>query len=212
MTVLLERSIPRTPQQPRRNVTWEEYLALPEGPPYYEFEDGELIMMTRPHGRHQKILMRLVGVLDTHIVADGLGSIWMEIVVQFPHHARGYIPDLVYLVSEHLDRFWERDGRIHGTPDLVVEILSPSTRRRDRTQKMQVYQQAGVPWYWLVEQDDLTIEEFELTARGYLANQLIPPGVPFQPTLFPGLTIDLAALMGETVTDLDAVESEEIDQ
>ena len=73
---------------------------------------------------------------------------------------------------------------------------------------MRVYQQAGVLWYWLIEQADLTIEEFELTPRGYLANQLISPGTLFQPTLFPGLTIDLAELMGEEITDLEN-ESEE---
>lgn len=56
------------------------------------------------------------------------------------------------------------------------------------------------------------IEEFELTERGYLARQLMAPGIPFQPTLFPGLTIDLAALMGETVPDLDEIEPEEPNQ
>lgn len=212
MTALLERPIQRRPPAPMQRITWAEYLALPEGPPYYEFEDGVLIMMTRPHGRHQKILMRLAGVLDHHIELQQIGSIWIEILVKFPHHARGYIPDLVYLASEHLAQFWERDGQIHGTPDMIVEVLSPSTRGRDRTQKMQTYQRAGVPWYWLIEQDDLTIEEFELTERGYLARQLIAPGLPFQPTLFPDLTIDLAALMGETVTDSNETEADEPDQ
>ncbi|MCS7038355.1 MAG: Uma2 family endonuclease [Anaerolineae bacterium] len=172
-----------------------EFLALPEAPPRYEFEEGALIPMPQPHSRHQKILLRLAALLDAHIVAHGLGSLWPEIDVILPGEQRVYAPDLVYLRAEHLDRHHEGDGRIHGAPDLVVEILSPSTRLRDRTTKLEAYQQAGVPWYWLVDQDDLTVEELELTPRGYLLAQVVAPGQLFRPALFPELSLDLAAMV-----------------
>lgn len=209
MTALLERPSQRRAQTPRRTVTWEEFLALPEGPPFYEYEDGELVKMTRPHGRHQEVIAALIAILRPFIMIHKLGRLWPEIGVNLPPRNRLYVPDLAFLKGENVNFYSEQEGRIYGPPDLAVEVLSPSTRNRDRTTKMQTYQQAGVPWYWLVEQDDLTIEEFELTERGYLANQLIAPGKPFQPTLFSGLTIDLVALMGETAPDLDEAESAE---
>lgn len=173
-----------------------EFLALPEAPPRYEFEEGTLIPMPQPHSRHQQILTVLLVTLWSYIRPRRLGRVWPEIDVMLPGEQRVYVPDLVYLRAEHLDRHHEDDGRIHGAPDLVVEILSPSTRLRDRTTKREAYQQAGVPWYWLVDQDDLTIEELELTPRGYLLAQVVAPGQPFHPPLFPELSMDLAALMG----------------
>ncbi len=182
-----------------QRMTLEEFFAIPEGPPKVELEEGELIVTAQPHGRHQTVLMRLAYAIDNHTIQIKLGRIWPEIDVHLPGEARVYVPDLVFLTTEHLDRFSDEDGRIHGMPDLVVEIISPSTERRDRTTKFRVYQQVGVPWYWLIDPDSLIIQENKLTPEGYLVAQSIAPGEAFTPGLFPGLSIDLAALMGETV-------------
>ena len=183
----------------RQRMTLEEFFAIPEGPPYYEFEEGELILMVKPHGRHQEVVLALGAALRSHVVQGKLGRVWPEIEVRLPGQARVYAPDLVFLSTDHLDRYSDTDGRIHGAPDLAVEILSPGTERRDRTTKFRAYQQAGVAWYWLVRPNDLWVEEYRLTPEGYVLAQTVPPGEPFVPGLFPGLTIDLAALMGETV-------------
>ncbi len=193
MTTLAPPWHPAPPAPPQLSLA--EFLALPEAPPRYEFEEGNLILMPQPHSRHQQILTVLLVTLWSYIKAHAIGQIWPEIDVILPGATRVYVPDLVYLQAEHGDRHDEATGRIHGTPDLVVEILSPSTRLRDRTVKREAYQQAGVPWYWLVDQDDLTVEELELTPRGYLLTQVVPPGRSFHPALFPELAIDLAALL-----------------
>jgi Uma2 family endonuclease len=177
-------------------MTLEEFLALPEGPPYYEFEAGVLIPMPRLHARHQRILLALAAFLWPSVETQKLGQIWPEVEVILPRRTHVYVPDLVFLTTEHLVRLRE-DGRIHGAPDLVVEILSPSPHKRDRLTKLNAYRQAGVPWYWLIEPDDLTIEELELTERGYLVAQTVAPGQLFTPTLFPALTIDLNSVLFE---------------
>jgi Uma2 family endonuclease len=187
-----------TPTHPKR-VTLEEFWRIPEGPPNFEFEDGELIPMVSPHGNHQEILSVLLVALRPHIIQNKLGKIWPEIDVHLPNVNRVYIPNLVYLSAANMAIFTQPDGKIHGTPDLVVELLSPSTKRRDRTTKQKVYQKAGVRWYWIVDVDDLTIEELKLTPDGYLIAQSIPRGHKFAPGLFPGLEIDLAELMGAEV-------------
>jgi len=175
-------------------LTLAGFHALPEGPPYYEFECGELIPMNRPHARHQNVLGELLVVLRPHIRAHGLGNIWPEVEVDLTPE-RGYVPDLTFLATENLDRVTD-EGLIARAPDLVIEITSPPTRRRDRVTKLQAYREAGVPWYWIVDPDDLTIEEYRLTREGYLVTQSILSGEEFKPGLFPGPTINLAALLG----------------
>ncbi|HIE53261.1 MAG TPA: Uma2 family endonuclease [Armatimonadetes bacterium] len=183
------------PEEPQRmRMTWEEFRALPEGPPFYEFEDGEVIPVTRPHGRHQQVLKRLLGVLDRHIVRHRLGEVWPEIDVEVGP-GKVYSPDLVFLRREHLSRYSEEEGEIHGPPDLVVEILLPTTRRRDRIRKYQVYGEAGVEWYWLVDPDDLSLEEYQLTPQGYVGRGRVEAGEVFRPGLFPGLEINLQTLL-----------------
>jgi len=185
---------------PGRRMTLEEFFAIPEGPPKVELEEGELIVTAQPSGRHQKVLLRLGALIDGHVTQNELGAVWPEIDVHLPGEARVYVPDLVFLTLEHMDRYSGEDGRIHGVPDLAVEITSPSTERRDRTTKLRTYQDVGVPWYWLVDPDELIIQEYRLTTEGYLLAQSVPPGEAFEPGLFPSLSIDLAALMGETVS------------
>lgn len=184
-----------TPAIIERRWTLAEYLRLPEGPPYYEFEDGELIEMVRPRGKHQEIVGKLFSVIDAHLRVDRLGKVWPEVAVQISA-SRVYIPDLSFLLTANLSRFAD-DVAIQGPPDLVVEVVSPSTAARDRSQKLRAYLQAGVPWYWLVESDSLLITEYRHTADGYLVNQTIAATDECAPALFPGLTFRMAELFGQ---------------
>lgn len=184
-----------TPTLIERRWTIAEYLRLPEGPPYYEFEDGELIEMVRPRGRHQEIIGRLFAALDTYLRQERLGKVWPEVAVQLSP-TRIYIPDLSFLLTANLERFAD-DVAIQGPPDLVVEVVSPSTAARDRSQKLRAYYQAGVPWYWLVESDTLLITEYRHTPEGYLVGQTVSANETFTPGLFSGLSIRVADWFGE---------------
>ena len=187
-----------------RRWTAAEYRRLPEGPPYYELEDGELIEMVRPRGKHQKIIGRLFALLDEFVEREKLGEVWPEVAVQLSP-TRIYIPDLSFLLTENLNRFAE-DVTIQGPPDLAVEIVSPSTAARDRSHKLHTYYQTGVPWYWLVESDPLLITEYRHTAEGYLVSQTAPAADEFAPALFPGLTFRLADLLGLSDEEKDLKE------
>ena len=176
-------------------MTLAEFHALPEGPPYYEFEHGEFIPKNQPTANHQETSGVLFSVIRPHVIANALGRIWPEVEVDLtPGH--GYAPDLTFLATENLDRL-QPEGFIAGAPDLVVEILSPHTARRDRTSKRRAYQAAGVPWLWLVDPDELVIEEYRLTPDGYLLAQSVGPVELFNPGVFVGLSINLAELLGK---------------
>ena len=180
-------------------LTLADFDALPEGPPDYEFEGGGLIDMPRPHPRHQKIIMRLGALLDGHASGATLGAVWPEIDVQLSRR-RVYVPDLVYLSKDHLERYSPDRGRIIGAPDLVVEIVSPASASRDRVAKFNAYREAGVLWYWLLDSQSLAIEEYRLMPEGYLAVARVAAGEVFRPQLFPDLDVNLAELMGEAVS------------
>jgi Uma2 family endonuclease len=188
-------TLPAEPTIIERRWTIAGYLRLPEGPPYCEFEDGELIEWPLRSGRHQRIVGELYSILSNYLDDNPSGDIWLGVLVHLmPAHV--YIPDLSFLLAANLDCFAD-DLMIQGPPDLVVEIVSPLTAIRDCSQKLSTYHRAGVPWYWLVESDTLLITEYRHTPAGYLVNQIAPAAEPFAPALFPGLSFRLADWFGE---------------
>ena len=104
----------------------------------------------------------------------------------------GVQPDLVYVSNERREIL--TDQGVSGAPDLVVEILSPSTRSRDLGIKLRAYQAAGVPNYWIADPRAKTIEERVLGEDGYGPPTVYRVGETFQPALFPGLSIEVARL------------------
>lgn len=174
-------------------MTMGEFQALPEGPPYFEFEQGELIEMPSPTSRHQKIVLVLSHALLSFVTRLGLGDVFMEVDVYLPDD-RGYIPDVTFLSRERLHLHRAEDDKVHGVPDLVVEVLS-SDPARDRVDKFAAYAANGVPWYWIVDPSDYTVEEYHLTPEGYLRTGGVRAGQVFRPRLFPGLELDLRALV-----------------
>jgi Uma2 family endonuclease len=177
-------------------MTKTEFLALPEGPPDFEFEHGELIPMPRPHGRHQEIVTALARVLPVYVAHNRLGRCWVEIDVDLTEDLT-YVPDLVFLTTEHLPRYSEGDGKIHGVPDLVVEVVSRSNPGRDRVTKFNNYLATGVSWYWLIDAESLIQEEYHAEAGRYSRTAAAEAGEVFRPAAFPGLELDLKALLEE---------------
>jgi len=184
------------PSLERRRMTKAEFLTLPEGPPDFEFEHGELIPMPRPHSRHQDIATALARVLQVYVARNQLGRCWVEIDVELNEDLT-YVPDLVFLTTEHLSCHNEKDGRIRGVPDLVIEIVSRSNPGRDRVTKFNNYLAAGVPWYWLIDAESLIQEEYHAEAGRYSRTAAAEVGEIFRPVAFPGLELDLKALLEE---------------
>jgi len=203
--VAVAKSLPVEHEPAPPPFTLEEFFALPEGPPDHEFEEGKLIGVPRPHPRHQAVLRELVAEITIYLRSKPIGTLWPEVDVQISR-SRVYAPDLFFLAAESRERLCQPEGRIMGAPDLVVEIVSPSSASRDRVAKFNAYRQAGVSWYWLVDGESLVVEEFQLTSEGYLAIARVAAGGTFQPQLFPGLQVNLAALLGEPIELADAGE------
>jgi Uma2 family endonuclease len=160
----------------RKVWTLEELHSLPDDGNKYELVRGELFVTPPPTDEHETILARLTRLLDPFVAANGLGFVYRpRAVIQFDESETE--PDL--MVRKPHPR--PREGwQTAPMPTLVVEVLSPSTRRRDRQQKKDLYMDAGVAEYWIVDPEHRTItvvrhDEADRVEREQLT--WTPPGV-----------------------------------
>lgn len=146
-----------------------DYEKLPEGAPF-QLINGELIMNPAPHFFHQELVMRLSTKFFMFVDKKQLGKVVASPVDVYLSETEVYQPDIVYISKERLTIVVE--GRIKGAPDLVVEVLSPSTGFYDLSHKKHVYESSGVKEYWIVYPREEIIEvqenvngEFQQIAR-----------------------------------------------
>lgn len=140
------------PQSSTAPVTWLDAQRMPDDGNRYEVIGGKLYVTPAPSIRHHRITRRLFRALDPLLVKAGRGELfWAPVGVEFPVTGEGVEPDLMFVSAERrgiVGKDW-----IRGAPDLVAEILSPSTARRDRSKKRDLYERHGVPEYWIVDPD-----------------------------------------------------------
>lgn len=180
------------PRAEKKRITYEEYRALPEDGNRYEVVVGELLMTAAPRIQHQNVSANLQFILETFIRANDWGKLYAAPVEVFLGDEDIVEPDLVCV--SHARRDIIKELNIVGAPDLVVEILSPSTSRADRVLKAKAYARHRVPHYWIIDPDAQTIEAFQLEGETYRLVAAHAEDETFEPSLFPGLKIALAEL------------------
>ncbi len=144
--------------------TYEDYLSLEEEK-RYEIIDGELFEMPAPSLRHQKIVGTLYRLLSQHVEEKALGEVYISPVdaVLSPYHV--VQPDIVLVLKENYHIL--KENSIHGSPDLVVEVVSPSTFKRDTEDKRKLYAKYGIKEYWLVFPEERVVEVLTLEGGEY---------------------------------------------
>jgi Uma2 family endonuclease len=130
-----------------RSWTLDEVHRLPDDGNKYELVRGELFVTPPPTDDHETILARLSAVLSPYVRSQGLGLLYHpRSVVRF--EGSEVEPDLmVRRPSPGIKDAWERAPR----PILIVEVFSPTTRRRDQDQKRKLYLDVGIDEYWMVD-------------------------------------------------------------
>ena len=140
--------------RPKRRWTIEELHSLPDDGNKYELIHGELFVTPAPSDNHETAAARLTRLIDRYVEANGLGLVYRPRAVVRIGDDTEVEPDLMVRQPQASRRAsWVGAP----TPILVVEIASPTTRRRDRLHKRNVYAEAGVPEYWMVDSDERTI-------------------------------------------------------
>ena len=138
-------------------ITWQDVQQLPDDGNRYEAIEGELYVTPAPSTRHQRVSLRLTLILHRMLEEAADGELfYAPIGVEFPATEEGVQPDIV-LVTRARRGIIVPEG-IRGAPDLVIEILSPSTANRDRGVKRKLYDRQGVSEYWIVDPDGGVVE------------------------------------------------------
>ena len=153
-----------TSPNPAIKFTYQDYINTPDDK-RYELIDGELILAPAPRRDHQTVEVRLGSRLHLFVDENELGVVYFaprDVVFSDTNIVQ---PDLLFISNErmHIDT----EAEVWGGPDLVVEILSPSTEARDRTVKRALYARHGVNEYWLVDADARTIAVLLLGEQGF---------------------------------------------
>ena len=173
-------------------LTYEDYCALPDDGKRHEILDGELYMTPSPGVAHQRVAGNLFVALRTFVTGRKIGEVFIAPVDVILEATSVVVPDLLFVGRDRAGIVTDRG--IEGAPDLIVEILSPGTERRDRVEKAPLFARHGVTHYWLVDPDARALEAYELAQGGYRRTARLTGAADFGPTLFPGLTIQLASL------------------
>jgi Uma2 family endonuclease len=145
------------PAHPKISYTYEDYLATPEDSSRrHEIVGGELFVTPSPRVRHQQVVTNLAGVLRDLALRHDLGEVLVGPIMVRLADDTITEPDVVFVRADRMGIVHERG--IHGAPDVVVEVLSPSNRSYDRTLKRKRYQAAGVAELWIVDADERTVD------------------------------------------------------
>ena len=140
-----------------QHMTAAEFAALPQGPPYFQLVEGELFFMASPNRLHQDIVGNLLFFIKAHLRAHPeIGRVYMAPSDVKLDDGNVFEPD-VYFVSRQRAGILTVQGA-EGAPDLVAEVLSPSTLRLDREKKREIYFRAGVLELWFVLPEQRRLE------------------------------------------------------
>jgi len=181
-------------QPARRAWTYSDLVALPEDQLRHELIDGEHFVSPSPNTGHQEISKRLFRALDAHVERHHIGEVLFAPFDVKLSLFTVLVPDLVYFTTE---RFARVVNEKHATaaPDLVVEILSPGTRRRDKGRKRAVYDREGVREYWIVDPEARSITVLRRPGADAGLTDVtvltLAKGETLESPLFPGLQIPL---------------------
>ena len=180
--------------EPRRKLDYDFILATPNDGKRYELVDGELFVNPAPSTVHQRVSRRLERQLEDYFHTRRLGEVFNAPfdVILTPHDV--FEPDLLVVG----DPTHTSARGVEKPPLLVVEILSPSTRKVDRGVKFRRYAELGVMHCWIVDPDGKSIECFRAASGAYRPviagegdTQMIHPD-------WDGLVIDLAPLWNQS--------------
>jgi len=166
-------------------MTADEYLSLPDDGCRYEFVDGLVCVSPSPTPRHQQVSLEVCGQILDYLKQHPIGEVIFSIDVRLAEDLV-YRPDVVFVSAEKAAHC---GARITVVPDLVVEVISPDSRRYDHETKKGDYERCGIREYWLVDPEKREFVFYRLEDGGYV--RVSPSGDTFASQIIPGFELDL---------------------
>lgn len=175
--------------------TYEDYLLLPEDGKRHEIIEGEHSVSPAPNRKHQRVVTRLASDLDRWARDQRFGEVYVAPFDVVFSELDIVQPDVLFFSRTNLGVLTEANAQ--GAPDLVVEVLSESTRKRDLTIKRKLYARYGVREYWVVDPELETVTVFRGAGElGKVAELAAEGGDQLESPLLPGLALPLTELFG----------------
>jgi len=173
-------------------LTYREYLQISDERNRHEFIEGEHYVTPSPSKRHQQISMRLSSILHRWVADHSLGEVFTAPYDVVLSETDVVVPDLLFISKSRSSLAHEEN--LMGAPDLVAEILSPSTSKRDLGIKKTLYEKSGVAEYQVIDPDMKRIDLFTLQAGKFTPNARLKTSDALTSLLFPGLQIPLSQI------------------
>lgn len=179
-----------------QKITYQQFreMEFPDDDTFsYELINGELVKKSAPSPIHQLTLRNVTRIVDSFVLSNKLGEVLFAPVDVFLSDYNVLQPDLLF-ISEARKGIISKDG-ILGAPDLVVEIVSPSSVIRDRVEKMKIYQKHQIAEYWLIDPHYRSIEIHQYIAgEGYDLHSWAVGDGEANSFILKGLTLHLQAI------------------
>ncbi len=177
--------------QTSTGLTYEDYLELPDDGKRYEIIDGELFVNPAPNVRHQRLVTFLLVHLYRYFEEHGGGEVFCSPVDVVFDDEDITQPDLLIVKSDRAAILEEKN--IQGAPNIAIEVLSDSSRRKDEILKRKLYERAGVEEYWIVDPAIDLVKIYRRGAAGFerVAEISAETGGAITSPLLPGFSLDV---------------------
>lgn len=180
-----------------RRWTYEELCReLPESNQPTELWDGELTMSPSPSYRHQRVAFQFQQLLEDWARRNKAGEAIGAPIDMILSPRRVTQPDVAFISKERLSI---RDNAINGPVDLAAEVISPTSRTRDRIEKRDLYEQHGVKEYWMIDPEAETVEVLFLEKGEYRLTGRWRPGEQAESRLLSDFVVNVADLFAQDV-------------
>jgi Uma2 family endonuclease len=174
-------------------LTYDDYCLLPNDGKRYEIIEGELFVTPAPNFLHQIIVTRLTRYLSAFVEDNQLGLVFVSPFDVVFSQFDVVEPDLLYVSKARSSVL--TDKNVQGSPDLVIEVLSPSTSKIDRTTKLKLYARFGVEEYWIIDPEGPAAEIYRREKQSLELAAKLDAKDPLTSPLFPGFSLPLLRLV-----------------
>ena len=154
-----------THPSPSTKFTYEDYLLFPDDGKRHELIDGDHYITPAPSTKHQRVSGNLFAMIWQFLKEHPIGRVFDALCDVVLSDLDVVEPDLLFISAARASMITEKN--IQGAPDLVIEILSESTRKTDEVIKRKLYERYGVREYWIVDPELETVKVYRMTDAGY---------------------------------------------
>jgi Uma2 family endonuclease len=159
-------SDPMTPASHGVKLTYDDFVQFPDDGQRHELIDGEHYVTPSPNTKHQRVSINLTVLIGSWLERNPIGQLFHAPFDVVFSHFDVVEPDLLYLSNARAVEALTTQ-HVRGVPELVIEIASPGTRKRDETIKRRLYESAGVSEYWVVDPEIDTIRVYRRDGDGF---------------------------------------------